>query len=266
MLHLEQTVFDSGSGKKLLNGRARAWTLESRQRTFPRLSFPGSVSGASFSPDGTLFAAQTVNNLNSVAKILNSDSLAEVRAFQLPGSGTSSQFSPDATSIAISCADGSVRTWDVDTGELKTTMVLGESVSRARYTPDGKTIVAATSSGQIRAFDADTGYGIHDAWDLQSVNFDLNHDGTLVATGNAAGDQFLINLTSGKVTRLLPRALNAISGISFSPDGSVVVSAPFGGRLRAWDTKTLEVVFETPEIDYFTAAVFHMVPSLLNLS
>ena len=257
MLHLEQTVFDSGSGKKLLNGRARAWTLESRQRTFPRLSFPGRVSGASFSPDGTLFAAQTLNNLNSVAKILNSDSLAEVRAFQLPGSGTSSQFSPDATSIAISCADGSVRTWDVETGELKTTMVLGEPVSRARYTPDGKTIVAATSSGQIRAFDADTGYGIHDAWDLQSVNFDLNHDGTLVATGNAAGDQFLINLTSGKVTRLLPRALNAISGISFSPDGSVVVSAPFGGRLRAWDTKTLEVVFETPEIDYYTAAVFH---------
>ena len=32
---------------------------------------------------------------------------------------------------------------------------------------------------------------------------------------------------------------------------------PFGGRLRAWDTTTHKLLFETPELDYYNTAAFH---------
>ena len=258
MLQLNKTTFNSGSGQSLLFGQGRAWQLVPKQRAYPTLELPGGVRSVEFSPDGKLFVAQNLRGLASVAKIWDAETLAEVRAFKLPQSGTISRFSPNGQFVAVGCQDGNVRVWNVNSGARQTTMVLGGSVSDIQYTPDGKILVASTFSGRIQAFDAITGYGLHDAWDLQAYQFEMDdHNGTFIAVGCQDGNQFLIRLQTGEVTKLLPRSLNTVSDVQFSPDGSVIVSVPFGGRLRAWDTQTRKLLFETPELDYYNTGAFH---------
>ncbi len=258
MVQLNTTTFSSGSGNSLLFGQGRAWQLVAKQRAFPTVELPGGVHSVEFSPDGKLFVAQNVQFIASVAKIWDTETLAEVRAFKLPQSGTISRFSPDGEFVAVGCTDGNVRVWNVKSGARQTIMVLGGSVSDIQYTPDGKTLVTSADSGRIRAFDADTGYGLHDAWDLQAYQFEVDeHNGTFVAVGCQDGNQFLIRLETGEITKLLPRSLNTVSDVKFSPDGSTIVSVPFGGRLRAWDTTTHKLLFETPELDYYNTAAFH---------
>jgi len=258
MLQLSTITFSSGSGQSLLFGQSRAWQLVPKQRAYPTLKLPGGIRSVEFSPDGKLFVSQNVGGLASVAKIWDAETLAEVRAFKLPQSGTISRFSPDGEFVAVGCQDGNVRVWNVKSGARQTIMVLGGSVTDIQYTPDGKTLVASANSGRIRAFDADTGYGLHDAWDLQAYQFEVDeHNGTFVAVGCQDGNQFLIRLETGEVTKLLPKAFNTVSDVKFSPDGSVVVSVPFGGRLRAWDTETHKLLFETSERKSYNTGAFH---------
>ena len=258
MVQLNTTRFNSGSGVSLLFGQARAWQLVPKQRAFPTLEFPGGVRSVDFSPDGRLFAAQNARGLASVAKIWDAETLAEVRAFKLPQPGTISRFSPDSAIVAVGCQDGNVRVWNVNTGANQATIAVGGSVTDIQYTPDGKTLVTGTDSGRIQAFDAVTGYGLHDAWDIQAYQFEVDgYNGKRIAVGCQDGNQFLIELETGKITRLLPKALNTVSDVKFTPDGSTVLSIPFGGRIRAWDTETHELLFETPELDYYNTGAIH---------
>ena len=258
MLQLNTTTFNSGSGQSLLFGQGRVWQLVPKQRTYPTLELPGGVRSVEFSPDGKLFVAQNLRGLASVAKIWDAETLSEVRAFKLPQAGTISRFSPDGVFVAVGCQDGNIRVWNVESGERQTTMILGGSVADIQYTPDGKTLVASTTSGRIGAFDSATGYGLHNAWDLQAYQFEMDdQNGTFVAVGCQDGNQCLIELETGEVSNLMPQSLNTVSDVQFSPDGSMILAVPFGGRLRAWDTETRKLLFESPELDYYNTAAFH---------
>ncbi|MBQ10901.1 MAG: hypothetical protein CMJ45_05065 [Planctomyces sp.] len=267
MLQMDRTAVVSGGASSQIYGKARIWDLTPRQLAYPKLEMPGRIDSVEFSPDSKLFVAQNVAGfLNSTAKLWNSETLEEVRAFKQPTSGSVSRFSPDGQFVAIGCFDGAVRVWNVKTGARHATMTLAAGVADLRYTADGETLVARTQSGSIQAFDAGTGYALHEAWNLQASDFDLDGTGTLIAVGARNGYEYVVNLQSADVAKLSPRNINSVTNVRFSPDSSVFVTLAFPGRIRAWDPRTRKLVFRSPDITTYNAVAFHPDSHLIAVS
>src|SRR5882724_9797865 len=61
--------------------------------------------------------------------------------------------------ILSGVSEGTVRVWDVDTGELDLEQLIGYSdrVTSVAFSPDGKCIVSGSKDKTIRVWDAETG-------------------------------------------------------------------------------------------------------------
>jgi WD40 repeat protein/serine/threonine protein kinase len=113
-------------------------------------------------------------------------------------SGTVSgvDYSPDGARLASSSDDGSVRLWDVATGQqLKCLALKKMDLPCVAFSPDGARLAVGCGDGTVRVLDAAG---------LQELS---------ALTGNAG----------------------RVGGLRFSPDGARLVTISAGGRLKTWD-------------------------------
>jgi WD40 repeat protein len=108
-------------------------------------------------------------------------------------------FSPDGKSLATGCADGGVRLWTAETGELR--MVLSENGDR------------------ITAWAAST-------------------DGKTLAAGQANGTTLVWEAGSAQFKTILRNRVDKVGAVSITPDGRFVTTANEDGLLYVWDAQT----------------------------
>ncbi|MGD0091495.1 MAG: hypothetical protein ABSE73_16370 [Planctomycetota bacterium] len=108
------------------------------------------------------------------------------------------QFSPHDDCLLTASADGTVRVWDVDSGNTQATIPHPAAVNAAAFSPDGKRIV----------------------------------------TGSDNGDVYVFETLSGARQLILPKHNTAVKSVAFSPDGSLVASAGDDGTIRICDANT----------------------------
>ena len=179
------------------------WDVNNGTASFVFDGPPWFADGIAFSPDGTILASGnvggielwTMSNLGQSTRLgYADDSYFNDDPDNLSFSDVA--FSPDGSRIASASSDGTVRTWDIATGNrINVLSGHANAVSSIAFSPDGRILVSASDDRAIKL------------WDVNS--------GTELATLNGHTD--------------------AVIDIAFSPDGSWIASASTDGTVKIWN-------------------------------
>lgn len=252
-------------GKKLLSHR----------RKFNRLLLTGGmfddktileghsahVSCVAFSPDSSLVAS---GSMDSTVKIWNANTGECIRTLEgHPFQVWSVAFSPDGKTLASGGApdlheeseyypeeSAKLNLWNVETGELKTTLYVDNPINVVSFSPDGSMLAAGTykevniwslkANGDVDEFQKTLSHsGI-----VKDISFSPD-SAVLASTNNDFRTGIhhvnIWNIARGECMHTLIHA-NAVDNVSFSPDGSKVASGSWHRSWRrtvkVWDSTT----------------------------
>ncbi len=155
-------------------------------------------------------------------------------------------FSPDGATLASRAWDGTVKLWDIATGESIATLE-GHTywASSVSFSPDGATLASGAGVSTILLWDVathttiDTLQGHTDA--VLSVSF--SPDGATLASGAVDDTILLWDAATHTPTDTLEGYVEGVNSVSFSPDGATLAySESWGGTVRLWDVETREII------------------------
>lgn len=214
--------------------------------------------GVAISPDGKL-AATASGRVNPLGPVLdNSVRVWEIatgkeiyRLDATKGGHTDTvtgvAFSPDGRILASSSIDATIILWDVQTGTIIRRLHGHQDwVNRVVFTPDGRSLVSgsgnflitaipipglSTRDASVRLWDVATGQEIRrfDVGEGGHANpimgLAVSADGTRVAAGDTNGLIIVWDGVTGKEICRMKSPGDWVSGLSFTPDGSALLSA-----------------------------------------
>jgi len=213
-----------------------------------------------FSPDGMLALS---GNHDHTVKIWDiSDQNIRALTMQNMSSGqckhtlsghtaqiSSVSFSPDGKQALSGSLDGTVKIWDVDTGECIRTnnnKVEGAfySATRVSFSPDGNYALSANTNNTVLLWNITTGQCIHVMDGHRGVVYDVcfSADGKQALTGSGDRTMKLWDITTGQCTRIFTGHTREITSVCFSTNGQKALSGSLDNTVKVWDIKTGECI------------------------
>ena len=252
----------------------RLWTIPGGRLLHTFTGPNGTITAIAFSTRGTLLATGATDGEGRVWRLSDGTPVSVLSGHT--NYLTDIAFSPDGTQIVTASLDRTARTWKTETGGSLAICVGGtEAVSSAQFTGSGQEIIVANLDGDVRTFDTvvqpelplvgnlrapvtDVAFARHGdallaAAGGRSYRIALPH-GPAVDSGPAAPVETVIKGPVGqratihgkeatiihddgtKVSLVGHRA--RITSLSFSADGSRVVTASADHDGRIWDART----------------------------
>ena len=153
--------------------------------------------------------------------------------------------SRDGKILAAASRDGTVKLWNIKTGEeIRTLRGHQSGIPDVSISPDGETLASASEDGTVKLWNMETGQEIRTLRGHQSrvMSVRISLDGKTVASGSHDGTVKLWNMKTGKEIRTLPGHQSKIKSVRISPDGETLASAGNDGIVKLWNTKTGEEI------------------------
>jgi WD40 repeat protein len=160
-------------------------------------------------------------------------------------------FSPSGSVLASGYGDGTVRLWDLATGQAAGDLAVagagsGGAVTGLAFSPDGAVLASVDAAGRVRLWDLRTRHSVGtlepaglSAETVTAVAF--SPDGKLLASADADGTVRLWFAVTGRPDGAALQAGTGAGGVTamaFSPDGKRLASAAADGTVQLWDLAT----------------------------
>jgi len=211
-------VWDASTGETVING------------------FPGhrdALVDIAFSPDGKFIATASSDTTAKIWKADTGELMYTLAGHTLPVTGVA--FDPSSKYLATTSWDFTTRIWSIQpTSEALFIPMAGPWSMRVNYSPDGKGILADfPEEKSSRVWDSSTG----DELQNLSGEFSLasySPDGKFIATVRD-NDIIISDAQIGKQKFTLTEHTATITCLSFSSDGTRLISGSSNGELIVWD-------------------------------
>ncbi|NPC83003.1 TIR domain-containing protein, partial [Pyxidicoccus fallax] len=151
------------------------------------------------------------------------------------GAVNAASISSDGGKVVTASDDGTVRLWDLRTGQSRHLTGHQAPVEAAEFSPDGTKVVTASDDGTARLWDLRTGQSlVLPGAEEPVLSATFNPDGTQVVTAGNAGTVRLWDVASNRF-RLLTGHEGPVLSARFSPNGTRLATTGFDGTVRLWD-------------------------------
>jgi WD40 repeat protein/DNA-binding SARP family transcriptional activator len=200
----------------------------------------GSFHALAFSPDSRTLAVGSTTGVATV--VLNG-----VRT-HAPTTGKSTSFgavtadvtfAPDGRTFAAGGSDGRSEVIVIRGAQTGRALARTRPIPGGRlggYTPDGRFVLVAAGNQRSLLLKART-LRLARTFDVAGVPA-MSPASDQAAFGQRDGTVILVDLDSGKTTRLSGRATGSINAVSFSRDGRELASADQDGTISVWNLRT----------------------------
>jgi WD40 repeat protein len=166
--------------------------------------------------------------------------------------------SADGTHVITGSDDQTARLWDASSGRVLHELAgHADRVRGVGFSPDGRQAVTFGLHGPVYLWDVATGTRLRDFGSHQMNLAVFSPDGLTLATGSE-GETLLWDVASGKKLLEFKGHEMPASTLTFSPDGSRLLSACRGRDVKLWDARTgTELISYVGHTDRVYAAVFN---------
>lgn len=171
-------------------------------------------------------------------------------------------FSPDGKTIASCSNDGTVRVWDVATGDEMEMLEVNritdrvkerweyrrDRVSSIAFSPDGKTIASGSYDKTVRVWDVTTGEVMAkiQGHSERVYSIAFSPDGKTIASGAWDGTVRVWDVATGdemakfdyNVENDRDNDDHSVFSVAFSPDSKTIASGLVDSTVRVWDVAT----------------------------
>lgn len=179
-----------------------------------------------------------------VWEVASGQELFRARVTGMGGAVVSSAFSGDGNTVALSCADGPVDLWDVNTGKRTQTLLGRKAMGvKVAISPDGKTVAAVAPDYRIQRWNSDgKALGVTDpppailVDEISGLAFSDNEK----VVGWQTQAQFCVawEAPTGRLLSPLSEHIAAIRSISNPIDGKDLYTSGDDARVFRWDFVT----------------------------
>ncbi len=196
---------------------------------------------AVYTGDGRYVLVKKKND--DTALVFDTETRKRFCSVEHPGGIRAVAVSPNRSRILTGGANNDSRLFDVATGGLLHSFAHTNGVWSVAFSPDGMRTLAAGFDGVAQLRDARTGQM------LREVRVDARVQGCAFSPDNArfilgCGDKLarIYDANSTRPPIVLAGHLSAVNAVSFSRDGSRVVTGSFDNTVRVWNAATGELV------------------------
>jgi WD40 repeat protein len=191
-----------------------------------------------FSPDGKVLASGGYDNR---IRLWDPDTGKEVRTLEGHKSYVNCiAFSGDGKWLASGSQDNDLRLWDVETGkEQRRFQGRNAPIERLALSPNGKVLASSCLGGTLRLWDTDTGK------EIRSLPIDKGYrvlamtftpDSKFFAFNNRTDKGIqLVDVAEGKLIRTFKAHKDNVYELTFSADGTTLISGSGDNTIRVWD-------------------------------
>lgn len=146
-------------------------------------------------------------------------------------------------SLASRGFDGTVKLWNLKTGEVKSTFkidsaAISPSVYPMAISSDNQTLAIGSRDGTIKLWNLETGElkSTLSAHSTAVVLVAISRDGQTLASGSDYSTIKLWNLKTGELRNTLK--IDPSLAVAIAPDSQTIISASSSGKIKLWNLKT----------------------------